>query len=159
MDSNRLVRRESMVYPPNWEYLRQDDGPHYIFGTCYREDGTWTTLDLDGDPPFDLVKQDFPFTDVSAIHCVSIVHCWDYIDTAHVLRKSYRALRPGGVMWLGEDNRDVDVADGGNVRSFYSARSLTRMLSNAGFGTIEEDSILKVTGRVTRPRFALKATK
>lgn len=155
-DTPKLVRRHTTVYASNWDYLRVDDGPHYIFGTCYKGDPTWITLDIEADPPFDLINDDFNFSNVSAIHCVAMIANWDYIDAIKVIAKAYDALRPGGVMYFGEDERDVD---GECKKSLYTWRSLTRLLKRVGFAKVKQDSIFKVTGRITRPRFALKATK
>ena len=151
-----MVERQTTVYAPDWDYLRVDDGPHYIFGTCHAGDPTWTTLDIEADPPFDLINDSFDFRDVSVIHCVSMIANWDYIDTIKVVTKAYDALRPGGIMYFSEDGRDVD---GVGKLSLYTHRSLAQILKRVGFATTEHDSIFKVSGRVTRPRFALKATK
>lgn len=116
---------------------------------------SWETVDL----PFDLINDKWPWSNVSAIHCVCMLYQWDFADAINVIGKCFDALMDGGVLWCGESVRDADPKSG--RLSCYTPNSLGRILERAGFtvGICKDQKA--VTGRDDSwpTTFALRAQK
>ncbi len=108
----------------------------------------WTVVDIIGKPgvyEFDLLRDDWPWADVAAIHCVGMLSQFDYVDSIKIVNKCYSILRVGGIVWMSEPNRDIYPGCGRH--SIYSQNSLGRIAELAGFHVSAVRDIAGVTGR------------
>jgi len=140
---------ERSLQIPKWEKLSNGEGLHLIFGSNPHNSRDWTTVDILGGPnvyKFDLLRDDWPWTEVAAIHCIGMLSQFDYVDSIKFVEKCHRVLRVGGIVWLSEPNRDIYPGCGRN--SIYSQNSLGRIAELAGFNVGGVRDITGVTGRI-----------
>ena len=140
------INRELLL--PKWSKLKNGNGTHLIFGINPHNSKDWITvdiLDVPGVYRFDLLRDDWPWSDVDAIYSIGMLSQFDYIDSIKFVDKCYRILRTGGIAWLGEPNRDI-YPDCGRY-SIYSQNSLGRIAELAGFSVSAVNDISGVTGR------------
>jgi hypothetical protein len=153
LDRPKIPGGTVKVYEPRWDSLRNGEGHHLILGASPANACDWQTIDL----PFDLIAMAWPWHDVDAIHCVSMLYQWDYVDALSVLAKCFAALRSGGVLWAGESMRDCDPSL--KRLSCYTPNALGRILERTGFTVSEVSDSRSVTGRPPERGFALKGVK
>ncbi len=145
------------IVSPRWDMLAEDFDSCLCFGTNpYNE---WKTIDIKDGPEYDLLSPEWPWSDLSVIHCVSMLYQWDYEDVIGVLKRCHESLRSGGVLWLGERRPGSEMWDGSKYASVHTPNSLMRMAEKYGFSVDHVETPIFVTGRPSMRCFALKCTK
>ncbi|MHC4621456.1 MAG: class I SAM-dependent methyltransferase [Planctomycetota bacterium] len=143
---SKVLRR--LVYP-KWEQLRNGDGPHLIFGIFPGNSSEWQVVDIlpsDGVQVVDLLADNWPWTDVAAIHSVGMLTSWPPWVVPGFLKRCYDVLRPDGLLWLGEPVRGVNPEF--EWLSGYTTDSLRALATDAGFIVHDVKEQHTVTGRI-----------
>ncbi len=157
------LQREDLVADVselNWPILRNGDGPHLFFGEYFEVPNSWEVVDFNGENgciDMDLIEEDWPWHDVAAIHCVSMLYQWTPEQAREVISNCYSSLKPAGILWLGEGLRLANLSTG--RLSGHTVNSLTMDAEQAGFNVKNCHNILGITGRPSSRMFALRCVK
>jgi hypothetical protein len=98
----------------NFDILGNGAGTKLFLGKYPGVRPDWTVVDIeggDGIVKFDLLRKDWPWKDVSVIHCVSMLHQWKDGESLEVVKRCYEVLNLGGVLWLGGSDRPLDLSN------------------------------------------------